>query len=203
MELFWANGYEGTTLEDLLSAMGGITPPSFYHAFGSKEGLFKEAVDVYIRTVVLSSLQALEGAGTARAGVEGMLKGAVENFSRKGKPRGCLLLHGAMKCAPSSQGAQDLLQSIRVRSPDGLKKRLRRAVKEGDLPAGTDIARMAAFYTTVAQGLGVRAADGASRKELMAAVDGAMAAWDELAAPLAVLDRAPRARSPGRQRRAN
>src|SRR5437016_4416200 len=37
MELFWAQGYEGATLADLQKAMGGITAPSFYAAFGSKE----------------------------------------------------------------------------------------------------------------------------------------------------------------------
>ena len=48
MELFWARGYEGVTLEDLQKAMGGITPPSFYNAFGSKERLFREVADLYV-----------------------------------------------------------------------------------------------------------------------------------------------------------
>ena len=43
MLLFWERGYEGTTLEALLEAMGGIKPPSFYNAFGSKEELFRAA----------------------------------------------------------------------------------------------------------------------------------------------------------------
>ncbi|MFX8020260.1 TetR/AcrR family transcriptional regulator, partial [Acinetobacter baumannii] len=33
MTVFWARGYEGTTLDDLKAAMGGITAPSFYAAF--------------------------------------------------------------------------------------------------------------------------------------------------------------------------
>jgi AcrR family transcriptional regulator len=39
MNVFWALGYEGTTLVDLLEAMENITPTSFYAAFGSKEEL--------------------------------------------------------------------------------------------------------------------------------------------------------------------
>ena len=39
MEIFWAKGYEGATLTDLQKAMGGITAPSFYAAFGSKEAV--------------------------------------------------------------------------------------------------------------------------------------------------------------------
>ncbi len=46
MRLFWERGYEGATLEDLLQAMGGITAPSLYHAFGSKEELFKQTCDL-------------------------------------------------------------------------------------------------------------------------------------------------------------
>jgi AcrR family transcriptional regulator len=40
MEVFWDKGYEGASLDDLQAAMGGISPPSFYSAFGSKEALF-------------------------------------------------------------------------------------------------------------------------------------------------------------------
>jgi hypothetical protein len=45
-ELFWRKGYEGTSLSDLTGAIG-ITPPSFYFAFKSKEALFKQVVDRY------------------------------------------------------------------------------------------------------------------------------------------------------------
>ncbi len=44
--LFWRNSYEGTSLCDLTSAIG-ISPPSFYFAFGSKEGLFRKVIERY------------------------------------------------------------------------------------------------------------------------------------------------------------
>jgi AcrR family transcriptional regulator len=44
--LFWRNGYEGTSLSDLTKTIG-ISPPSFYFAFGSKEGLFKKVIERY------------------------------------------------------------------------------------------------------------------------------------------------------------
>src|SRR5437868_10338280 len=133
MELFWARGYEGTTLEDLQSAMGGITAPSLYHAFGSKEALFKEAVDLYVERVGGQSMRALDEARTAREGVEAMLRQAAKTFSQPGKPHGCLLLLGATNCAPANQGAQAYLQSIRASAPHAIEKRLRWAVTNGDL----------------------------------------------------------------------
>lgn len=51
MTLFWQHGYESTSLAMLKSNLGnGITAPSFYAAFGSKEALFEEVVDCYMTT---------------------------------------------------------------------------------------------------------------------------------------------------------
>jgi AcrR family transcriptional regulator len=180
MEQFWARGYEGTTLEDLQTAMGGITPPSFYNAFGSKEQLFKEATSLYTATFGEPTVRALEEAPTAREGLETMLRMTARFLSQPGKPHGCLLVLGAMNCTPANKGAQDYLQAIRRQAPKVLKQRLNRGVALGELPAGLDTNAIAAFYATVIHGLGVRAGDGASRKELMAAVDGAMAGWETL-----------------------
>lgn len=180
LELFWARGYEGTTLEGLQDAMGGISPPSFYNAFGSKEALFQEAVKLYLARVGEPSVSALQNAATARDGIEAMLRLVAESISRPGKPHGCLLVLGAMNCAPANKGPQDALRAIRQRAPRVIRQRLERGVADGDLPKDLDTAAVAAFYATIVHGLGVRAGDGASRAALMAAVDGAMAAWETL-----------------------
>ncbi len=182
MELFWARGYEGTTLEDLQTAMGGLTPPSFYNAFGSKEQLFKEVTNLYVATVGKPTLRALEEGRTARESLEAMLRLTAEFLSQPGKPHGCMLVLGAMNCTPANKGAQDYLQAIRRQAPKVIKQRLNRSVAQGELSPELDTNAVAAFYATVIHGLGVRAGDGASRTELMAAVDGAMAAWETLVA---------------------
>jgi AcrR family transcriptional regulator len=163
MDVFWALGYEGTTLTDLQRAMGDITPPSFYAAFGSKE-----------------ALAALVGEKTARASIEGLLRAAVEAFSQPGKPRGCLLVLGAINCAPGNEAIRDCLREIRSRLPKHIRRRLRRGVREGDVPASVNIGALASFYATVIEGLSIQASDGASRKELKGAVDCSMAAWDSI-----------------------
>jgi TetR/AcrR family transcriptional regulator, transcriptional repressor for nem operon len=44
--LFWQKGYEATSTEDLIQAMG-VQRGSFYHSFGSKKELFLKALDLY------------------------------------------------------------------------------------------------------------------------------------------------------------
>jgi AcrR family transcriptional regulator len=187
MELFWAVGYEAATLEDLQAAMGGIAPPSFYAAFGSKERLFWEVVELYRATVGKGPAQALAEHSTARDAIEAMLREAALSFCTPGKPRGCLLVSGAMSCSRAGQDVHDHLQQLRLMAPEGIRGRLERGVAEGDLPAGLDLDAIASFYATVLYGLAVRARDGASHEALMAAVSGAMAAWDGLTGRAAAL----------------
>jgi AcrR family transcriptional regulator len=180
MTLFWDRGYEGVTLEDLQDAMGGITPPSFYAAFGSKEKLFKEAVDLYWETIADKPLRVLAQRSTARAGVEAMLRETVSVVCGANTPHGCLMVAGALKCARPSKGAEEYLARFRRRVPDVIKRRLERGVKDGDVPRSADVAALSALYATVMQGLAIRARDGASRKVLTDVTRAAMAAWEGL-----------------------
>jgi len=181
MELFWAQGYEGTTLADLQKAMGGITAPSFYAAFGSKEALFREAVELYKKTQGAPVVEALVEGPTARSSIEGMLWAAVESVCGQGKPRGCLMVLGAINCMPANKGVEDFMRDQRALRGRFIRQRLQRGVAEGDVPAATDLYALTSFYTSIVDGMAIRAKDGAPRKSLGAIVDCAMAAWHPLA----------------------
>lgn len=182
MELFWARDYEGVTLGDLQAAMGGISPPSFYHAFGSKEALFHAVADLYIATVCEPPVRAMEEARTAREGIDAMLRRAVQSFTQPGKPKGCLL-HSGTRTTPTNPGPQAYLRTARLHAQEATAARLRRAVAEGDVSQDANLRRIVEFYVTVAHGLAIRAGDGATRLELTTAVDAAIAAWAEIVKP--------------------
>jgi AcrR family transcriptional regulator len=177
MLLFWERGYEGTTLEALLEAMGGIRPPSFYNAFGSKEELFRAVVERYACTHGGAGLGALEASPTVQQGIAQMLRLSAEGFTRPGYPRGCLMLSSGTHCAPSSSGVEAHMAQLRQQLPATIRARLARAVTEGDLDASADIALIAAYYTTVLYGLAQGASDGESRETLLKVAEHAMDAW--------------------------
>ncbi len=182
MAVFWEKGYEGASLDDLQAAMGDISPPSFYAAFGSKVQLFYEVVALYAGTVGSRPIRALEARSTAREGVAVMLREFVDLFCSSVTPRGCLVLLGAINCAPASRSVQDHLLSYRVQIPKVIRTRLKRGVTEGDVPQGVDLDPPVSFYASLILGLAIRARDGTSRKALLAGVNGAMAAWNALIA---------------------
>jgi AcrR family transcriptional regulator len=182
-QLFWARGYEGVRLADLQEAMGGIAAPSFYAAFGSKEALFREIVELYRRTEGRAPAEALSGGGTAREAIESTLRAAAECYSQPGKPSGCLLLVGAGNYTHANSGIGGYLDGMRRERQTVFSQRLQRGVQEGDLPQLVDIGALAFFYITVMDGLAIQARDGSPREALMAAIDGAMAAWETLTRP--------------------
>ena len=183
MELFWAKGYEATTLTDLQEAMGGIAAPSFYAAFGSKEKLFREVVELYHRVEGAPILKALNEGATARISIEQLLRALVQRFSHPGKPSGCLDVLGAMNCMAENKSIEEFMREQRVVRESLLRSRLRRGLLEGDVAKGADIAAIVSFYATVIDGLAIRSRDGASRKRLSGVVDYAMAVWESMAIP--------------------
>jgi AcrR family transcriptional regulator len=180
MHLFWAHGYEATSLAELQRVMGDISAPSFYAAFGSKQNLFREAVALYNSTQGAPMVHALANGSTARAAIEGLLRAAVRSFCQAGTPRGCFVVLGAVNCTSANKPVETFMQQQRDFREKIIRARLERGVAEGDVPASADVSALGMFYTTVVNGMSVQARDGASRKALNAIVDCAMAAWDAL-----------------------
>ncbi len=172
LELFWRQGYEGTSIADLTQAMG-ITPPSLYSAFGAKERLYREVLDLYAATRGAYAACALAEEPTARAGIERMLREAADVYAA----RGCMLTGGALACAPENAAVSADLARRRGAGKAAITARLERAVAAGELPAGTDTAGLGAYYAAIVQGLSVQARDATSRADLDAIAALAMAAW--------------------------
>ena len=179
MAVFWERGYEGTSTADLCQALG-INKPSLYAAFGNKEALFREAVDLYDRTEGAALQCALEREPTARAAVEAMLRENAVAYCEESKPRGCMIVLAALIGATENAAVRRFLTQTRAKGEAELQDRIERGQRDGDVPPDADAAAMAAFFTTVQQGLSVQARDGASAAKLAQIVDGAMAAWDRL-----------------------
>ncbi|CAB3910272.1 MULTISPECIES: TetR/AcrR family transcriptional regulator [Achromobacter] len=179
MEVFWSKGYEGASLTDLTEAMG-INSPSLYGAFGSKEGLFREAVELYRETEGGSARRALLAAPTARDAVQAMLLASAERFTAPGLPPGCMIVLGAPAGCDNQPGVGNFLGDNRREMQSRILARLNAGAAQGELPAGADLKGLAAFYTTVLHGMSIQARDGASRKTLQAVARQAMRAWDAL-----------------------
>ncbi len=179
MKVFWQSGYEGASMAALTEAMG-INSPSLYACFGSKEELFRQAVQLYLDTEDCESGAILDEQPTARGAIDAMLRHSAAKLTRPGAPHGCLLILGDSNASPEHARVHSHLVQRRRDVRGRIAQRLRKGVADGDVPPGTDINAMAAFYMTVLQGLCLQSRDGTSREALLQVVESAMAAWDSL-----------------------
>jgi AcrR family transcriptional regulator len=175
LELFWRKGYEGTSLSDLTEAMG-ITRPSLYATFGNKEELFRKALDRYDDTCMAFTRSALQEP-TARKVIDRLLYGYADSQTDQAHPPGCMDMNGALACSEEAEPIKQALVGRRVAGEAALGRRLEEARASGDLPADCAPADLARYIMTVAHGMAVQAASGASREALYAVVDMTLRAW--------------------------
>jgi AcrR family transcriptional regulator len=179
MQVFWEKGYDGASLSDLTSAMG-INPPSLYAAFGGKEALYLQAMELYSETVGVEIWDTLEAAPRARAAIEGFLLATARSYSQPDQPRGCLIALGGHHHGEVTDTVCKVLRQHRAGNIASLRRRLERAIADGDLPESLDCEAVAIFYATVQHGMSILARDGGGYEALKHVADGAMAAWDTL-----------------------
>ncbi|VTR94507.1 family transcriptional regulator : Transcriptional regulator, TetR family OS=Anaeromyxobacter sp. (strain Fw109-5) GN=Anae109_3254 PE=4 SV=1: TetR_N [Gemmata massiliana] len=175
LEVFWRHGYEGATIPDLTRAMG-INRPSLYAAFGKKEALFRKALERYQNGPIAFVHLAL-AEPTARKVTERLLCGAVQLVTDTSKPRGCMVVQGALACGDDAEPIRRALTEYREAGFTAIRARFERALSEGDLPKGTDCTTLARYIATVLNGLAVQAASGASADELRRVAEFTMRAF--------------------------
>jgi AcrR family transcriptional regulator len=176
MLLFWRKGFAATSMSDLCDAMG-ISSPSLYAAFGSKEALYLEAVEYYARTIGPPVWDKLAEGATARAGIENLLIAWTESLPKsRATPAGCMALLAAVGDEWPATIVR-VVKKVRLEMLGTLRSRLETAVAKGELTASTDIDGLSRFYLSVFQGMAVQAKDGATQAELRAVAAAAMAAW--------------------------
>lgn len=165
MEVFWAKGYEGTSLNDLLAAME-LSKSSLYETFGSKHELFLAALDRYRDTRTAMMIRALEDAETARSGVQAVFDQAVETAVTPGKPRGCFLNNCAVEVDPSDKAALQRVRGGVGLMEEAFRRRLEQGQAAGEIAADHDASALARYLNSTLMGLAVMGKANPDREKL-------------------------------------
>ena len=174
LDVFWRQGFEGTSVADLTAATG-VAAPGLYAAFGNKESLFFKALDRYQARWLADVACALSKPG-ARTAVEEFLRRNAKALVEREHP-GCMGINGAIACSAGAESVRVELVRRREGNEALLCQRLKRAKTEGDLPPDVTPEDLARYLTTVNQGMAVHAKSGATLKELNRVIDLALKFW--------------------------
>lgn len=187
MHLFWQHGYDATSLAQLKAGLGGgISAPSFYAAFGSKEALFDECVQRYLATYAQVTECLWDETLLPRQALETALRQSVRMQCEDGHPKGCMVALGVMS-APSPENARvaDALTQSRVRTRAGILACVERAVRAGQLPEQTQAMVMASVFDSFLQGVSILARDNVPHAVINSAITQLLMTWDVAASIVA------------------
>ncbi|NLU70520.1 TetR/AcrR family transcriptional regulator [Streptomyces sp. HNM0574] len=164
--LFWRRGYSGTSTRDLTAALG-LSTSSLYAAFGSKAGLFEEAVRTYAERYreIYRRAVAEPDFGTV---AERLLTDSVHEFTMPADTHpGCLLSSAAMTDSTRTLDTTAYYAELHGWNERALRARADRAARDGDLTPGTDTAALTGLLQSVVHGLSVQANLGIPRTSLL------------------------------------
>ncbi|MGW8380576.1 TetR/AcrR family transcriptional regulator [Streptomyces sp. ODS28] len=165
--LFWRRGYSGTSTRALTEALG-LSTSSLYAAFGSKAGLFEEAVRTYAERYREIYERALPEPDI-RVALARVLTDSVREFTQHPDTHpGCLSSSAAMTDSTGTLDVTAYFAELQEANERALSTRVERAARDGELAAGTDPAQLTGLVQTAWHGLSARARLGASRADLLA-----------------------------------
>jgi AcrR family transcriptional regulator len=177
MLVFAKKGYEGASTADLVSAMG-ISRPSMYDTYGSKEELYVRAMEAFNDARKAGVVECLNSM-PARESIAQLLRDCVRKFTDTSHGV-CFVTQAPLSSEEVSNGTRKLMARRRAEVEEAIMHRLEQAIRDGELPPGTVAADYAAYYAVIIQGIALQAQHGGSPERLMNVVDVAMASWPHL-----------------------
>lgn len=175
VEVFWAKGHDGASLDDLTGAMG-IGRPSLYAAFGDKRALFLAAMDRYAGGIGSAAMAAFEAEPEIARAVERFLDVSLQGNTEPGRPAGCLLACCAGTSAGTVEGVASRLAAVFAGTEARLTGHFEAEVAGGRLAAIPSPQLRAARLVDMMTAQAVRARAGESRETLRAGLPGRVAA---------------------------
>ncbi len=171
LETFWRQGYESTSMADLMAATG-LHKGSLYQLFGDKESLFKAALERYM--VDLYGIWS-EAIAVHTSPSEGLRAAIQTSMSRAaddaGRPRGCMALNTLVEMAPSNDEVTQLLVTGHEKWVGLIKETVMNAVKANETNLSQSVEMTVKLLTTFLSGLAAQSHQGGSLDEAVLLLD--------------------------------
>jgi len=169
-ELFWQRGYEGTSVQDLVDALG-VNRASLYATFGDKAQLFEAVLERYQGWVDAAVGPALAPPTAGAEAIRAYFTALIPSATRKAGPRGCLVLNTVTGGATAPIALQQQVRVALERTTGQIEAALAR---DPALAGRPDLPALARFFAAEGHGLSILARAGVPARELERAAEVAL-----------------------------
>ena len=170
LETFWRKGFDRTSISDLSAALG-VGPSSLYNAFGSKEELYRRAIERYVATYAGFIDEAVARDMDVEPAVRGLLREAARVYASPDSPPGCVVMQSGGAVGPGDSVAAAITLKVKAEVERKLAKMLDRSSRSHGTPLSASARLLAKYLIGTMRGLSQLSIDGASLRDLMKVCD--------------------------------
>lgn len=154
MQVFWANGYEATSVR-LLEKEMGINQFSIYASFQNKKKLFIQSIKKYREHVKKTRFHSLLQENAGLAELESFLFKAVSLNTAGMGSKGCLIVNTAGEIGSKDPEIAEEVNRYYDFIRDMLANIFRNAIAKQEIPANTNIEQQANFFLGIMQSISI------------------------------------------------
>ena len=173
MELFWEQGFEATSAQDLVDRTG-LNRSSLYNTFGSKQELYLQALDHYCQQDAGASERLLDQFNSARAAIRHLLEDAIPSTGED--QRGCFVANAAAERAHCDDDTCERARQALSKMEDSFRALVEHGQAQGEFSEEHDPEASAHFLANTYFGMQTMARLGLPREVFDDVVAGALRA---------------------------
>jgi len=153
MRTFWANGYEYTSLTDLLAATG-LHKGSLYQSFGDKHRLFVTSLKRYLEGMRARKNALLRASASPLQGLRDVAHGMVDFACDDERHRnGCMAINTLIEMAPRDAEIEQVMTQHMALMKESLIVQVNAAQQAGEVDQDRDPEAVALLLMTFMAGL--------------------------------------------------
>ena len=156
LRIFWRNGYEGTSMQDLVDGMQ-INRASLYDTFGNKEALYLAALQQYQRQNQEQAQQLIERHSSVHEALDELLETMIQGSLNDPEKKGCFVVNATTGLANRYEEVNRLVCDNEQQMAYTFADLIKRGQEQGEIGADRDARTLSSYLFASLQGLRVLA----------------------------------------------
>ncbi|MBL6010414.1 MULTISPECIES: TetR/AcrR family transcriptional regulator [Bacillus subtilis group] len=175
MELFWEQGYEKTSMQDLVNHMG-IHRRSIYDTFGDKRSLFLASLNHYEELIVNEMESIISSTSSIKQAIRDVFIFVLNSIEQY--PKGCLSVNAAIELSLLDKEIGRIVTKMFNRTEDMFNNLIKRGQTSGEISKEIDSDNISRFLHNNLVGIRVLIKTNYSKKELEGIITLALSVLD-------------------------
>ena len=156
LQIFWRNGYEGTSMQDLVDGMQ-INRASIYDTFGSKEELYLNALRRYQTHNQCQVQQLLTQHTSVREALNQLLENMIQESVSDPEKKGCFVVNATTGLANRNEAVNRIVSENEQRMAYAFEDLIKQGQTQGEIAKDQDARVLSSYIFSSLQGLRVLA----------------------------------------------